>query len=448
MENTIPDLNIDSENIYTSNKDVCISKTYTEEEYKKRYSVVFSYEELAKYLPNDQVLHDTARYILDYFKKSTYVSFVNGKLKHFLFLNKKGFIAPYQNKIKINPRNKIPTDVKIRLTQCLVRFNYAKREFKEIDFYVMELLYFLKQLEKKRSVPDCNFFINHKDQVLIHKIGNTYYNPFVDAFGKVPLEDEWQKCKLGRLFSFCKIKDYQDFAFVNPDDIKRIFKLFTAEDKKCVNVYDHTKLDIKWDDKIPTAFWRGTSTGCGNDIYNNPRIRLAYLTNKWQEGDKESRHSPALLNAQIVKWAFKLKKTEKQEMFDRINLKRLKSQGVDLGNKVPIEELYKYKYVINVDGNVAAYRLGFLLSLNSVVLIVEGKYKLWFQDHLIENKHYVSVKSDLSNLKEKIMWCRNHDDECKEIAQNALELHNKLFNENNLYDYIIEMMNKMNQKYS
>jgi hypothetical protein len=132
-------------------------------------------------------------------------------------------------------------------------------------------------------------------------------------------------------------------------------------------------------------------------------------------------------------------------MFDRINDKKLNDMGIKLGNKVPIDELFKYKYLINVDGNVAAYRLGFLFSLNAVVFIVEGKYKLWFQDKLIENKHYIKIKSDLSDLKEKIYWCKSHDNECKKIAENAVKFYNETFTNDNMYNYTIEMMNKMNQ---
>ena len=445
MEKTVPDLNINKESLFTSKKDECLLNTYTSSDtFIKRYSVVTTYEDLEKYLPNDQILHDTGKYILDYHKKGIYVSFKNGKLRHFLFLNKVNFIAPYQDKIKVNPYIKLDPKTKFRLTQCLLRTSESKRELKQIDFYMMEVLYFLKELEKEKnkSIPDCNFYINYKDQVLIHNVNGVNYNPFVDAFGKVPLDDEWQKFKLGRLFSFSTIKNYQDIPFVTPDDIIRIFKIYTAdENNKCVNTYDHEKLDIKWEDKKEIAFWRGTSTGCGNDIYSNARMKLAYLSNKWSD-------EPKILDAKIVKWAYKLKKSEKDSMFNRINTKKLNSLGIELGDKVPIEELYKYKYVINVDGNVGAYRLGFLFSLNSVVFIVEGKYKLWFQDKLVENKHYISVKSDLSNLKEKIWWCKNHDSECKEIAKNALKFHQETFNKENTFDYTIEMMNKMNNLFS
>jgi len=435
MEKTVPDLLINKENIFTSKQDVCESKIYSRDDFIKRYSVVTSYDELVKYLPEDQIIHDTARYILDYFKKGTYVSFKNGKLKHFIFLNKSNFIAPYQDKIKINSYIKIKPDSKFRLTQCLLRLVDSKRELKQVDFYVMEILFFLKQLEKNKgkSIPDCNFFINYKDQVLIYKENGVYYNPFVEVFGKVPLEDEWQKCKLGNLFSFSSIKNYQDIPFIAPDDIIRTYKIFSSdEDNKCANVYSHDPVNISWKDKKETVFWRGTSTGCGNDIYTNMRLKLAYLSNKWHDTNTQ------ILDAQIVRWAYKLKKTEKEPVFNRINTKKLNALGIDLGNKVPIEELYKYKYVINVDGNVAAYRLGFLFSLKSVVFIVEGKYKLWFQDKLVENKHYISVKADLSNLKEKIYWCKNHDKECEEIANNAYEFHQNTFSRDNMYDYMIE----------
>ena len=71
---------------------------------------------------------------------------------------------------------------------------------------------------------------------------------------------------------------------------------------------------------------------------------------------------------------------------------------------------------------------------------MEGKYKLWFQDKLVENKHYISIKSDLSNLKEKIYWCKNHDKECEEIANNAYEFHKKTFSKDSMFSYVIDKM--------
>jgi hypothetical protein len=79
------------------------------------------------------------------------------------------------------------------------------------------------------------------------------------------------------------------------------------------HIYSFEKPEIKWEDKIETAFWRGSSTGCGNNIYTNPRIRLAYLTNKWSQDTTDTSDTKIpLLDAQVVQWAYKLKKTEKE----------------------------------------------------------------------------------------------------------------------------------------
>jgi hypothetical protein len=44
---------------------------------------------------------------------------------------------------------------------------------------------------------------------------------------------------------------------------------------------------------------------------------------------------------------------------------------------------------------------------------------LWV-DHLLHDKvEYVSVKEDLSDLIEVIEWCKSHDDECRQIAENG-----------------------------
>jgi c-di-AMP phosphodiesterase-like protein len=85
-------------------------------------------------------------------------------------------------------------------------------------------------------------------------------------------------------------------------------------------------------------------------------------------------------------------------------------------------EQSEYKYLLYIEGNVAAHRLLVDMLLGSVILYVDTEYKLWFEHLLEENVHYVKVKRDLSDLIQKILWCREHDEACKEIAKNAREL--------------------------
>ena len=58
-------------------------------------------------------------------------------------------------------------------------------------------------------------------------------------------------------------------------------------------------------------------------------------------------------------------------------------------------------------------RLGYELSMNSVVLKVDSKYKMWYSDLLRPYKEYVPVKSDCSDLISQIKWCKDNDSECK-----------------------------------
>lgn len=74
---------------------------------------------------------------------------------------------------------------------------------------------------------------------------------------------------------------------------------------------------------------------------------------------------------------------------------------------------------MNIDGTVAAYRFPYLLAGDSLVFKQESKYYEFFYKALTPGLHYVSVKSDLSNLVEKIMWAKEHDEDGSKIAKSA-----------------------------
>jgi hypothetical protein len=84
-------------------------------------------------------------------------------------------------------------------------------------------------------------------------------------------------------------------------------------------------------------------------------------------------------------------------------------------------EQSNYKYIIHIDGNVNAYRLLSTMMTGSLILRVESPYISWV-DHLIESgKHYLMVKSDLSDLLKIIKWCEKHPEKAREIAEAGRE---------------------------
>lgn len=69
----------------------------------------------------------------------------------------------------------------------------------------------------------------------------------------------------------------------------------------------------------------------------------------------------------------------------------------------------QYKYQVNVDGTVAAYRFPYLMLGNSVVMKQDSSYYEHFYTHLRPGRHYLQLKRDLSDLIEKIQWAKVRD---------------------------------------
>jgi hypothetical protein len=105
----------------------------------------------------------------------------------------------------------------------------------------------------------------------------------------------------------------------------------------------------------------------------------------------------------------------------------------------PIYEQSKYKYLVYVDGHCAACRYGFMMRLGSVILKVAPRQvadRMWYFPLLQPYVDHVPVKADLSDLEEKIRWCREHDDECRQIGENAILFYEKYVARDALLDYV------------
>ncbi|XP_038673680.1 protein O-glucosyltransferase 2 isoform X4 [Scyliorhinus canicula] len=76
-----------------------------------------------------------------------------------------------------------------------------------------------------------------------------------------------------------------------------------------------------------------------------------------------------------------------------------------------------YKYQINIDGTVAAYRMPYLLAGGGAILKQDSVYYEHFYNDLRPWQHYIPFKNDLSDLLDKIQWAKSHDEEAKMIAK-------------------------------
>jgi hypothetical protein len=149
--------------------------------------------------------------------------------------------------------------------------------------------------------------------------------------------------------------------------------------------------DMKFDNKINKVIWRGTTTG----EPDNPASRFKLVTeyyNKYPNID--------------VGFSFICQGKDDFKKYVK--------------NQLKITDMLKYKYIISVEGNDKDSGLNWKLNSNSVILMAKPRITTWLMETtLIPDVHYVLLKDDYSDLREKYIWCKNHPNECKQIIKNA-----------------------------
>ena len=260
----------------------------------------------------------------------------------------------------------------------------------------------------------------------------SFYAAAPDRFTDIPWpsSEDWEGASglvFAHTFMHTKKKDGSVELNGNPRD------LFTETNFR--------KFDRPWEGnekgpRVATAFFRGTATGGGTTVDNNQRLKITALAHEWKNDPEKGGEEP-FLDAAIVGWNLRDKKLCDGPM----TFLRSDNFEFDAGRQhfTPIYEQSKYKYLVYVDGHCAACRYGFMMRLGSVILKVAPRQiadRMWYFPLLKPYYDHVPVKADLSDLEEKIRWCRNNDAKCKEIGQNAMKFYEKYVARNSLLDYV------------
>lgn len=398
------------------------------------------------------VITDTFKYIFHKFKKGIYVKFRNGKLVTFLPFSNAYFVNEYSDKFKSASGNmsmfrKINHDSGYRFNSnnvngrvetwfannCLVRYEYPVAEN---DTNIPAIRDFLDVLSRERDIPDVDFFINKRDYPILAQGKYEPYNHLFDSKTYPLVSHKYDK--YAPILSFSTAARNSDILIPTIDDWIRVASSESRFFRKASNDYWPPSEEVGWNDKRGTAIWRGSSTGSGITAETNQRIKLAKIAQRLMLTG-----SSVSIDAGITSWKRRPRKLEGMKGLCTIDVKSLK---LELVNKIPFSKHAQYKYIIHVGGHVSAYRLAAEFSLGSVVVIVEGEYKLWFQKFLVEGVHYVGVKADLSDLVEKIKWLQSHDDEACKIANQGKAFFNKYLQKEGVLDYMRNTLIKISTR--
>ena len=84
------------------------------------------------------------------------------------------------------------------------------------------------------------------------------------------------------------------------------------------------------------------------------------------------------------------------------------------------EAQLEYKFIFCPEGNDVSTNLKWVMSSNSICFMPKPRYETWFMEGLLKpGIHYVELKSDYSDLDEKIEYYSTHILESETIISNA-----------------------------
>jgi hypothetical protein len=169
-----------------------------------------------------------------------------------------------------------------------------------------------------------------------------------------------------------------------------------------------TTVESPWQGRSDTVLWRGSTTGRGIVAAAEMSPTNAALI---------QRTRVCLLLCNIDGIDVKLSSVV-QGGDQSVTIGRLRDAGL-LGTAINQAAWLKYKFAIDIDGNTNAWSNLFnrlLLGCCVIKIASPTGYRQWYYDDLIPWQHYVPVKADMSDLIEKIDWCRSNPDQCEEIA--------------------------------
>lgn len=394
----------------------------------------------AFYKQTKEAVRNSLWYMFHKYGNGYFARIRDGQLVEFCYLWNPNWSNTLANKLIVDPKyaKKYARSDKKKwpILGSMVRVYEKRYQHYAMDFYYSECKWLLQQIAQ--DLPNCDFIIANKDNLVIKR---DLTEPCEEVVGDehAPLESQFKFREYCPIFSFCWNERYADIPLPTPDDVQRIYQLYAPE--KCNNLYLPLS-SVPWGEKNPSAVFRGSYTGSSANIERNPRLHVAMLNHKWRFDSAYNEKNPIdgvrYLDAGLSsKGGFTRGRKELNDKYIRF---------VDdnywqylLVEPLTHEQQSHYKYVMYIEGNVAAYRAAYLFSMGSVIIWIQSpKYHLWFEPYLEDNVNCVFVKHDLSDLAEKITWLKQHDTEAEKIALAGHALYNDLLSKEAIEAYTIQ----------
>ncbi len=424
-------------NTYTDIKKFKLDKPKLEKE-ENIFNLVNDYFSIYKTLSKDD-LFKTIKFIFNVYNELLYFRIRNNKIEcSYHLYNLENQIDWYKN-LKYKKDNEIK-DFDKSLIEIMAQRNkyYTIRNphFKSANNCLLSLesyLYFegnptsyVKNfktmieytINKYKNVPDCDILINRKDFQYLRTDNKYAYEHL--------LKEEIKNAP-------------EKYYFLGSQSSKKInYDIPVPSSDEWDDIEKFEKLEnVKWEDKKPIAFFRGSGTGCGTNPNTNPRYRLAQLSFDWNKDNKKK----GLIDVGLSKIPNRIR------LYDTFIINEPNNKyDYLLGSFVDTKDQLKYKYIFNVEGNAQAYRYPNEFKKQSVILNVKSEFRMWFEPLLKDNQELIYIDSDLHNLEKVLLDLRENDKKAKEIAMNGYEFSKSYINKDTIAMYWFYYMFNINNK--
>lgn len=92
------------------------------------------------------------------------------------------------------------------------------------------------------------------------------------------------------------------------------------------------------------------------------------------------------------------------------------------GDKLSIDEHFKYRYIMALEGNDVASNLKWVMSSNCIAVMPRPTCESWFMEGTLRpGYHYIEIRPDFSDLEERIAYYNEHIEEARAIIAHAHE---------------------------
>jgi len=410
-----------------------IFKTYTKlnpfkltNKPKKRELVIKNLvkKNFEKYNTSSNDLFPTIKFIFETFNELIYFRIRNNKLEcayHLYNLENNvdwlKYVKTIENKTIdeglidiMNSQNKSYYTLRkphfLPVDNCLINFD-SYSYFDELHInQVKSFKEMIEQTIKKfNNIPDSDILINPKEFPLITNDHNFAYDHLL----------------VGDQTKITGIKGFYFFGSqsVKMSDLDIPIPLTSYWNNKKIK-------KVSWENKKPIAYYRDKLTGCGNTIETNTKLKLADLSYQWS------------------------KTKDKNNLID-VGITSVDSTIKIYNQFIGINNINKYDYLFKSDNeDSSTYKYIFSIQSNefkntSAVLNVESDYHYWFELLLKNGKQVINIKSDFSDLSEKLEYLNKNDDIAKKIARNGYKFNKKYMNKDMIATFWFYYMLNVNE---